>query len=820
MRRAFLIMLLLLAPAMGADWLNANITFSFQNGYEFLHNDTLAVTATIILGDNVTNITDYSVYMFTSDDAFTINGTYNGVQNDIYYNRTNGTSFTTSAYTLKAEDNATAVHLNMDEEFCVELYDQGGNWTMNCTAIGTPALNSVQMNAVWDPPLDLKVYAVGLTDTSENTTFLNTTVYITYDDATCAMATISHPDEYVEFNETSLAGCPSEYLMIYTNSTTPGYTKQRNENLYMMRNLTVNATLYILELFDYERVHHEVERIIGNSTMRIKGYVLYDNGKALGASPDDSTAEVWLEGDDFASKVSTVNTGTGYFQFDFEMPENESTYTVTVNASGVHGLEGTTTWEVEVNNTKHYVTSDADTEDVRSKLSFDLDTSDSPLVLVETWDETILGNVTLNCSNQTTCTDCVNESCANCTTAEICVNVSADSTIITHSSVTVHTSESNATSVTLTVHNLNKFDVFGKATIHSDNEELFIITPSIRDGVPDNEIANHTFSIQAKEYAKPGRYNATIMFETFYGNVEQEASIVIDEDPWPAHKVTVRRYIDYSDNATVYLKVKNTKTIPVTVKITEDIPKTIMPTLEGYYNTTEVTDANNVTTNVTTVNENMTQYQFSEFPHILDYDPRVQWTTDLVPGGEDEVWYSANISVTQDMFSEPETFVDTHGLTEYIPDPDPEPEPVVNETEPPVTVPTTNETVTPPPPTEPEDDYTLILALIFGLLTMSTVTIVAGVLYWKKDKEIILFAKKLKYNISGFIGDLKAGRLKAPSQKKKKDAQPEKKEEAPVKEAPKEEAPKKDDKKGLIETATGFQEADSLDTIGEQSKDR
>jgi hypothetical protein len=133
--------------------------------------------------------------------------------------------------------------------------------------------------------------------------------------------------------------------------------------------------------------------------------------------------------------------------------------------------------------------------------------------------------------------------------------------------------------------------------------------------------------------------------------------------------------------------------------------------------------------------------------------------------------------------------------------------------------------VTPPandtiitPPDEPEKDYTLVMLAIFGLLALSAITIIAGVIYWKKDKEIITFAKKIRYKIKGIIEDFKAGRLKlpAPKPKPKKEApKPQPQEKAPEPEL--EEKPKKNDKSGMIETATGFQEADSLDSIGDEA---
>jgi hypothetical protein len=271
----------------------------------------------------------------------------------------------------------------------------------------------------------------------------------------------------------------------------------------------------------------------------------------------------------------------------------------------------------------------------------------------------------------------------------------------------------------------------------------------------------------------------------------------------------VRRYIDYGGNSTVRLHVKNTKSIPITIKITESIPKSVIPTLEGYYVTEQVTDANNVTTNVTIVNPNMTWFNFSEFPQVLVYDPRVQWTVELPPGGEYEAWYSVNQSVEPGAFTAPSTFVDTHGIVEELPPEERPPEPpVITPPEENITAPP-NETL---PPVEPpkEEGYPVEMWAIFALLALSAITIVAAIVYWKKEHVIYDALQKLR------------GRLKiAPAPKKEEPKKP-----APVPAKPaaqkieevKVEAPKKDEKKrqaGMIETATGVQEADSMDAIGE-----
>jgi len=674
--------LLLISSASAGDFFN--ITFSFSDPTYFLQGEEKTLTITV-----VNNLTFNSTKNITLDIQAKAPWFYANETSRAQFfllNVANGSSAQNSTE-ITASPN---ISWDVTKSLCVTADDDDGNVSIKCIDIKTPKLSTANFTITYEPksPNNNNLTIEGNLTTDNNTAaeFFNMTYTVFNSTSTCATAFVNGTEV-----QTNLSSCPSGAYSIKLNlSSFDDHKIKTTNNFYLVRNLTMNFTLYSIEVTGHEQNYSTLlDKFVGsNKTMVIRGKVLYDNGLTIGQFPDTAEPDIHLTGP-VNTSINSSLSNDGSFAIFFTGPQNESLatdYVYTINVTGIHGLKILQTFKINVSSTISLAPSEINTTDILSNMNLEVE-------------------------------------------AIIAIGV-------------------DGKDITIKVNNSNLVAATGKMELREQGSNQFSITNSISDTVFATADREFIVNIKPKLYTRPGSYTVNAVFNNQYGNLVAPISISIPEPVIPQDSIVVIRYVEYGDSSKIFLKAFNTKSDTIKVTIRENVSKNIISSI-GEVIEKEITRdlnltqlnltlanceddvcrlgdivangtceyCNNITVNTTDVETNKTipntaredcnlqclgltytetaEVEFTLGYKVIQDDPVVEWVLEIPAGQSREVSYSVPKNVEEQWFVKPiVTLTEVAGevvdepvevvIIEPTPPPAPEPvpEPVRTDTQP------------------------------------------------------------------------------------------------------------------------------------------
>ncbi len=250
----------------------------------------------------------------------------------------------------------------------------------------------------------------------------------------------------------------------------------------------------------------------------------------------------------------------------------------------------------------------------------------------------------------------------------------------------------NGTMFNVTVSNRNLISITGKPTIIGTSQ--FIASEPPSDSVLGMRNRTYPLAVRPRRYTRPGNYSVDVGFATIYGTVRKKIWLSVPSPPIDSSKVSVLRYLEYSNRSKVFLKAINPLPTEATVAIIEKISKAAIPSLVSISelvascNSTNYSCklgyvlsrgscsdcylvGGNLSSNCTTSCTNRTAPVFSPpYTKLISADPTVEWDLKVPAGGAREVSYTINKLANASWFSEPNY---SYSIAEAVPTPMPPP---------------------------------------------------------------------------------------------------------------------------------------------------
>ncbi|MBN3037765.1 MAG: hypothetical protein JW834_04950 [Candidatus Diapherotrites archaeon] len=505
------LLLLMLAAASAA----VNITFNPSATQYLLPGGSLTITVTVT---NLENYTDnHTIYLITNSSLATIEG-------DNSTKRVAGTNVapnasTTISITYKMRENAT---YDSTTTLSVQVSDMNHTTVGNKEVlIGVPEWEDLNLEYTYNAestPNKITLNATARTDNinRDYDTHFNITYYKVHKHSNasdiCASGSISS-----HTGDVDITNC-SGIVDLFVNVTRDGVSKWvTEENVFIIKNITLNASLYALELFDYEQPFELVKYVAGNKPLRIKGTALYGDGTPVGASPDTEERFVNMT---FRGNTTTKRIDSdGSFRFDFFSQPNASTEKAEIRVQGIHNLVDTKSFDVIVNLTHYLPSGNQDVSAIKSKITI--------------------------------------------------MSVNNGSAITANGS----------TVIPVEVSNENAFSISAKANA---SHPQFDVETTAFDQLTGNKNSTLEVTITPKAYTRPGTYNMSVgVYTSSYGEIMQDISVTVPEEPFADKALNVRRYVDYG-NKVVAILLKNTKASAQNITVRETISKAVAQTASAF----------------------------------------------------------------------------------------------------------------------------------------------------------------------------------------------------------------------------------------------
>ncbi|MFC2174242.1 hypothetical protein ACFLQ2_00020 [archaeon] len=794
MRKALVAIILLCAIASATS---VNITLNKDNDTRYEHQEDYTITVTIVnLGP--TNDT-FDVRLDTDGQDVEVNDT------DRYaYNITNMSVNASYARSVTIYINKS---MAFDDEqwFTVEVYNESDLVGQEHLEINTVQFSSIVMDFDYDPnnASNADVTLTGKNSLDEDTYRWNATFHVYNASGDCYNISTN-----TSSTDLDLENCTSGVYDIKAIATADEEFVENTKinDYFLFRYLTLTADFYLLELFDFQRPFSEVSRITGGDTIVMKGVARYDDGTAIGYSPDTSSSllNLTIEVPNITDPVHTITVQSdGTYEFRFDAPANTSNYILSLDAYGYLDYEKTVEYTLKVNNTRDYIPEPVNESEIMTRLNISL------------------GNQSLDLVD-----------------GELVLDVA--------------------------ISNDNLIGISGKPTlVEEGTNKQFAVTEPSRDSVSGRGSRNYTLGIRPKNYTRPGDYALDIQFSTIYGSISKSIQLTVPEEELVAGELNVVRYIDYKSESQVTLKVVNKHAGEAQARIRETISKDIMPYIVEIDNliagcgTTDATcklgkivdngtcsdcdtvdwnqtdcflacgagnetcraNCTSLTTNCSTDCTNRTRLTFAPaYARLIEADPVVEWDVDLAAGATTELVYTTTVLVDETWFTEP---VIDAGL-EIIATPTPAATPTPT----PEATPEANATQVTNGEPEPPSGIPMWLLVFVGIMFLVFVGAAGGIAYVftnKRDQVDDFLDKYLperelteediqRRKIRGlFVTEEMTKEAPKPKPAPEPEAKesmlgrldkmfsPKKKEEAPTKYEPKkgEEKPKKEEKKKM-----------------------
>jgi len=537
MRLIFTILFIIFISAV-ANASPAEITFSLVEPVFIKHGLSKDLTVTV---KNIGNTTDnYTMDIKADATVLWVNGEDDLRNIEIINLAPNATSSRTVAITLSENNTVpynTARKVTVDVNSLLNLTEPEYS---NTIKFEIPELDKLEIEEEFDPNdaiNNLPITATGLLagDNLEGN-FFNLTYTVTEEKSLdiCASGNSTGGDGSEKFIDfiINVENCSSD-VEIVVNAITPNSVEGQPDvvvsdiikGLYIVKDINITYSMFIVELFGFERPYGEIEIVKGNQTIRIKGEVRYDNGDPVGLL-DQILGEITL------TVTSENGTETNYtdgialnasYVFTFPSPLNTSNYTLQLEVEGIYGINVIESSSLTVDNIVEYLARKGETrEETLKKITID-----------------------------------------------------------SFSNTSINPNGRNKVGIVIT--NGNLFRVLGTPRIsEQSNKEQFVIENLMVSSYAGSgsDTTYHAY-ITPKRYTKPGIYNFNVKYDSLYGVLTKTIGLrVLEEDTSVKENETqIKRYVTYGDISKISLFVTNTKNEKIKLVIREIIDKTIIEEL-------------------------------------------------------------------------------------------------------------------------------------------------------------------------------------------------------------------------------------------------
>ncbi len=707
MKKALLLLVLFTVTVLAVP---INITFSEDNSTTYMQGKDYTIDVKVKNNANVTDTINVAVRTDGTDVLVNKSRKYE-------YTITNLTSGSTNTKSVKIK---ISDNMSFDKEryFQVTASDSNGTDTIKEILITTPKFDKILLTLTYDPEDDnnpeLKIE--GMTDTDKKTYRFNATVLVKPYGTADACFNITDNGTADDDNmklTLDMENCSSGLFNIYVDAVADEHKETAKiEKYFFFRNINLTASFWRREAFDFERPFHEVERLESNDTIIIRGTAKYGDGTAVSHYPDDSDnyVELTIENyyntttgktksyDDYTANVTPDSDGS--YEFIFQAPVDNDEYDLTILAFGMYSYDSKITYDLLVDNVKVYEHDPVNASGLLANVNISMFTKDFT---------------------------------------------------VTQSVLTLDVKIGNQNNVSIT----------GRPTIAQTGQgvQFNVQKPSSTTLLSGKE-RNYSFTITPKKFTKPGDYDVNLVYDTVYGQTTKPLTITIPAVTETSNELNNFRYIEYSDNSKVTLRLVNKKSVPVKTTIRETISKEIASTLKttndllSECNSTDYPCRLNVILNNGTCSDctklsgnatdnytldcddNCTERSFinfeTKYTRVIQDDPVIEWDVTVQPNKEVELIYYTAKLVDEEWFTEPNITTTDKALPKPKPTKVPTVTPLGNTS----VSPTATATPTIPPTSQEKFVSGLLLAFGVVFLLVVLVFLAVAVLFVTRRKDV------------------------------------------------------------------------------------
>ncbi|MCK4327352.1 MAG: hypothetical protein KAW41_02640 [Candidatus Diapherotrites archaeon] len=718
MRRALLALLLFVAVASAA---NFSASLDRTNGTYYTQDKEYSVKVTVKNTHTANN--SYYVLLLSDGTRVLINKT-DGVRYEIEDLEPGDTHSKT--WKMKVT-NAMPFRYT---EYLELLVSDDLNDTRNGTIVEvkTPEFSSIEAKLTYEPSNAAtgKLKVTAETSEGDSTKRFNVTYYLKNKTGVCMNKTTDKKEFTVDFEN-----CSSGIYDFVVEGHADNYTKtDKTRDFFLFRNLTITAHFYQLEEFGFERNIEQIGFVKGNESLRVRGRAVYDEGTVLGYGPDDERTNYLnmtiysnKKGSKYDKTYTIHPSANGNYSLYFEAPQNTSKYEVTIKAFSKYN-------------------EDKDKYDYKPEIEYNLIVNNTVDYATAPLNNTgVMANLGIKLGNQS------------------------------------RVFNGGGLVLAVQVTNNNSVSVTGRPVlVEKSGASQFVVATPASDTVLGGHGRAYSLTVTPKKYTRPGEYDVDVKFSTIYGALLTPVTLTVPAEDLIEGEVNVFRYVEYTSDSTVSLKLVNQHTAKATAKVREDISKDVVSRIvdiqhllgscamsdtecrlghilesgtcsdcasvdwnaskcfvacEGKGNLTQACRANctslagNCTANCT----NRTVLKFSPiYNTLIDADPIVEWNVVVPAGGEAEVSYYTGMLVDEDWFTEPVV----EALFGATPTPTATPVPTV------APEPTLNATATPRPKPKPPSGIPQWMLIVMGTVFFLFVAAGIGVAYvFTQKRELV-----------------------------------------------------------------------------------